>query len=42
MLNWVKHNRKVMNKGEMKEERFEQFRKLLEMTERCRRVNQWI
>ena len=21
MLNWIKHNRKVMNKGELKEER---------------------
>ena len=26
MLNWLKANRKVMNKGEMKEERVEQFR----------------
>ena len=41
MLNWVKANRKVTNKGEMKAERMERFRKLLEMTERCRRVNQW-
>ena len=30
MLNWVKANRKVMNKGEMKPERMEKFRKLLE------------
>ena len=41
MLNWLKANRKVMNKGEMRPERIEQFRKLLEMTERYRRKNQW-
>jgi hypothetical protein len=33
MLNWVKANRKVMNKGEMKEERVEAFSQLLQMTE---------
>lgn len=41
MLNWVKANRKVMNKGEMKEERLESFRELMEMCERYRRKNQW-
>ena len=41
MLNWVKANRKVMNKGEMKFERVEKFRKLLEMTEQYRRKNQY-
>ena len=41
MLNWLKANRKVMNKGEMRLERIVQFRKLLEMTERYRRKNQW-
>ena len=41
MLNWLKANRKVMNKGEMKTERVERFRKLLEMTEQYRRKNQW-
>lgn len=41
MLNWVKHNRKLMNKGEMKRERAEKFRKLLEMTELYRRKNQY-
>ena len=35
MLNWVKANRKMMNKGEMKEERVERFRELMEMMERC-------
>ena len=41
MLNWLKANRKVMNKGEMKEERVERFRELMEMSEKYRRVNQW-
>jgi len=41
MLNWVKANRKVMNKGEMKFERVEKFRKLQEMMEQYRRKNQY-
>ena len=32
MLNWVKANRKVMNKGKMKAERVEPFMKLLELS----------
>lgn len=40
-LNWLKANRKAMNAGKMKAERVEQFRKLLEMTEQCRRKNQY-
>ena len=41
MLNWVKANRKVMKAGKMKAERVEKFRKLLEMTERYKRKNQY-
>lgn len=33
MLNWLKANRKKMNAGEMKVERVERFRELLEMME---------
>lgn len=40
-LNWLKANRKVMNAGKMKPERVERFRKLLEMTEKYRRKNQY-
>ena len=40
-LNWLKANRKVMNAGKMKVERVEKFRKLLEMTERYKRKNQY-
>ena len=41
ILNWLKANRKAMNKGEMKPERVEKFRKLLEMMEQYRRKNQY-
>lgn len=40
-LNWMKHNRKVMNAGALKPERVEKFRKLLEMMEQHRRKNQY-
>lgn len=42
MLNFVKHNRKLMNKGEMKEERMERFKALLAKMEECKRVNQYV
>ena len=41
MLNFIKHNRKVMNKGEMKEERVEKFKELLAKMEECKRKNQY-
>ena len=41
MLNWVKANRKVMNKGEMRPERVEKFNVLLALAERYRHVNQY-
>ena len=37
MLNWVKANRKLYNSGELKEERVERFRELMEMMGRMRR-----
>ena len=40
-LNWLKANRKVMNAGEMKPERVEAFKKLLEMMEEYKRKNQY-
>ena len=42
MLNWVKYNRKVMNKGEMKVERLELFKRLLAKVEEFKRVNQYV
>ena len=41
MLNWIKHNRKLMNAGELKPERLEMFRELLAVGERYRRENQY-
>ena len=41
MLNWIKHNRKVMNAGKMPPERLEMFKRLLEMGEGYKRVNQY-
>ena len=38
---WIKHNRKLYNSGELKPERVEKFKKLLEITEQYRRKNQW-
>ena len=38
---WVKHQRKVMKAGGLKPEREEKFRKLLEMTEQYKHVNQY-
>ena len=39
--NWLRHNRKLLKAGEMKEERVEIFRELIKMMERYRRVNQY-
>ncbi len=40
-VNWLRHNRKQMNAGEMKADRVEKFRQLLELTEQYRRKNQY-
>ena len=42
MLNWLKANRKALNAGKMKLERVEKFRKLLELTEQYKRINQYV
>lgn len=41
MLNFVKHNRKLMNAEKLKEDRVEMFEKLLELGEKYKRVNQY-
>ena len=40
-LNWIKHNRKLLIKGEMKAERVEKFKELLALAETYRRKNQY-
>ena len=39
--NWLKHNKTLLNAGEMKEDRVALFEKLLEMMEMYKRVNQY-
>jgi len=41
MLNWLKANRKKMNAGELKPERFLKFKELLALMEEYKRKNQW-
>ena len=40
--NWLRHNQKLYNNGAMRPETEEQFRKLLEMTELYRHINQYV
>ena len=42
VLNWIKHNRKLMNKGELSPDRVELFERLLSLWEECKRVNQYL
>lgn len=39
--NWIKHNKKLLNAGEMKPERVALFENLLELWEKYRRKNQY-
>ena len=41
MLNFIKHNRKLMNAGAMKPERVEKFNQLLTTIEEYKRKNQY-
>ena len=41
MLNWVKQQRKLQNAGTLKPERIEPFKRLLELMDENKRVNQW-
>ena len=40
-LNWIKHNRKLYAAGEMKSERTELFKELLDIIEKYKHVNQY-
>lgn len=42
MLNFIKHNRKLMNTGKMKKDRVEMFERLLEIGGKYKRVNQYL
>ena len=41
MLNWIKHQRKLSNAGQLRSERVEMFEKLQEFMEGYKRVNQY-
>lgn len=41
LRNWVRHQQKLVNKGELKAERMDAFNKLLELSEQYRRKNQY-
>ena len=41
MRSWWKHNKKLLNAGELKPERVEMFKQLLELGEKYRHVNQY-
>ena len=40
-LNWIKHNRKLLNAGELKAERVGDFKELLALMEENRHINQY-
>lgn len=42
MLNWIKHNRKLLNAGTLKAERIELCALLLSKMEENKRVNQYL
>lgn len=39
--NWLRHNRKLMNAGELKADRMERFKELLSLCEQYKRKNQY-
>ena len=39
--NWIRHNRKLLKAGLLKEDRVEKFEKLLALCEEYKRVNQY-
>ena len=41
MVNWMKHQRKLMNKGELRPDRLARFKRLMAKAEKLKRVNQW-
>ena len=40
-INWLKRQRKLMNKGELRADRMDLLRRLLVKSEKLKRVNQW-
>lgn len=40
--NWIKHNKKLLNSGEMRQERISRFNVLLALIEENKRKNQYV
>ena len=41
MLSWIKHQRKLMNAGELKQDRVGKFNELIQLIEQYKRINQY-
>lgn len=41
LVNWCKHQRKIINAGEMKPERMKMFERLQELADKYKHVNQY-
>lgn len=41
MLNWIKHNRKLFDKGELKADRIEKYKALLALVNQYKHLNQY-
>lgn len=41
LLSWLKHQRKLLNRGELKADRLEKFQKLLTLIDGNKHVNQY-
>ncbi len=41
LRNWVRHQQKLVNKGELKPERVEMYKELLALMEKYKHVNQY-
>ena len=39
--NWIRHSKKLMNAGLLKEDRVERFKELLNLCEQYKRINQY-
>ena len=39
--NWIRHNRKLLKAGQLKDDRSEMFKELLELMEEYKRLNQY-
>lgn len=42
LRNWVKHQQKLVNRGELKVERIEKFKELIALMEHYKRKNQYL